>query len=344
MSWLKDPDSTEPGVEDAITKAMSYRSANGETTFHDAEMDFSPAQWKEIMEIHTDTPQFEQMHPPTYMDSHRLLTPGRSPDRSGPFSQQPVHSNRSTGNFNPANIRTPSASGANSPQHPSMWSNTSPRHRKNLAPLEMPSPSPPKRFGWMTPTRARRRAPDPVSPDFAKARDAPEGNVPFSPASSMKSGKKWQPPAGSVSPARSTIGKAEKFDKEGKSPGKAWNKLSRSISPLFGGRKQADHGVSGTLKAISRDLGASFQGSRRRGPASVARTPAAVNGNVPNWSGDSSMVAPDLEKDTIGMHMLSECAFVKFHIAFCASVNPKPVSPFSPPMLLPIFIFICVHL
>jgi len=305
VSWLKDPDSTEQNVEDAITKAMSYRSATGETTFHDAEMDFSPAQWKEIMEIHTDipthTPQFEQMHPPPYMDSHRLLTPDRSPDQSGPLNQQPVvngHSNRSTSKMGNYNTRTPSASGANSPQHSSMWGSTSPRHRKNLPPLEMPSPSPPKRFGWTTPTRGRRRAPEPPSPDFAKARDPPEGNVPFSPASSMKSGKKWQqPPVGSVSPARF---KAEKF--EGKSPGKAWKNLSRSISPLFGGRNKADHGLGGTLKAISRDLGSSLQGSRRRGPANVARTPAAMN--VPNWSGDSSMVNPDLEKDTIGIILL----------------------------------------
>lgn len=305
VSWLKDPDSVEQGVEDAITKAISYRSGNGETTFHDAEMDFSPSQWKEIMEIHSEiptlTPQFEQMHP--YQDSHRLLTP----DRSGPLSQTPVHSERSTGK-----LRTPTASGANSPQHPGMWNNTSPRHRKNLPPLEMPSPSPPKRFGWMTPTRRRRQAPDPVSPDFSKA--------PLSPA---KSSRKWQPPAGSVSPARSTVGKVDRF--EGKSPAKAWKNLSRSISPLFGGRKQSDHGVSSTLKSISRDIGQSFQGSRRRGPSSVARTPAAVNGNVPNWSGDSSMVAPDLEKETLGE--------ANFHVAFrafdqflCATLIPETVA------------------
>lgn len=345
MSWLKDPDATEEGVEDAITKAMSYRSSQGETTFHDAEMDFSPAQWKEIMEIHTDipthTPQFEQMHPPTYMDSHRLLTPDRSPSRSGPLSQHRVvdgHSNRSTsngvktGNYNrpsssPDTARTPSASGANSPQHPSMWS-SSPRHRRNLPPLDMPSPSPPKRFGWMTPTKGRRRAPEPLSPDFAKAsghqRDPPEENVPFSPAGSMKSARqaKCHPPVGSVSPLRPSMGKAEKFDKP---PGKAWKNLSRSISPLFGGRK-ADPSVGGTLKAISRDFGSSFQGSRRRGPASVARTPAAVNGNVPNWSGDSSMVAPDLEKDATGNSSPCTCSVHLLLQISYSSLNPNSVA------------------
>ncbi|KAG0578232.1 hypothetical protein M758_4G007200 [Ceratodon purpureus] len=320
VSWLKDPDSVEQGVEDAITKAISHRSANGETTFHDAEMDFSPAQWKEIMEIHTDipthTPQFEQMHPPACGDSHMLLTPDRSPNRSGPLMMNQkrmpdVHSNRSTSNVlqsktgsynnrpssSPDNARTPSVSGANSPQHPGMWN--SPHHRRNRPPVDMPSPSPPKRFGWMTPTRGRRQAPEPASPDFAKVsghlRDPPDGNVH---ASSMKSLRQAKGQA--QTPVEGTAGrsKQEKFDKEGKSPGKAWKNLSRSISPLFGGRK-TDHSVGNTLKAISRDLGASFQGSRRHGPASVARTPAAVNGNVPNWSGDSSMVAPDLEKDTM---------------------------------------------
>ena len=322
MSWQQDPDSAEQGVE-TITKAMSNRSANGETDFHDAEMDFSPAQWKEIKEIYADThsPEFEQMHPPArstspnaYLERQAeiLLTPARTPNPSGQLNQHgrliDGHSTRGMkspgrGNYNlPSSspARTPIASGANSPQHPGMW--TSPHHRKNLPPMEMPSPSPPKRFGWLTPTGSRRPAQEPMSPEYSRAsqqmRDPPEGNVPSSPARLMKYGKqsKLQHPVGSVSPARSIIGK-EKFDKEGKSPAKSWKNLTRSISPLFGGRK-SDHSVSSTLKTITRDLGASFQSSRRRTQANASVARATLN--MPNWSGDSSVVAPDLEKDTTG--------------------------------------------
>lgn len=269
------------------------------------------------------------MHPPrpmspnTYLQRHTesLLTPARTPNPSGHLNQhgRVVHGHSSRGmkspgrgNYNPPSddsynqhTRTPSGSGANSPQHAGTW--TSPnRHRKNPPLMEVPSPTPPKRFGWLTPTRStRRRAPEPTSPDFASSshlmRDLPEGNVPSrSPARSMKSGKhsKLQHSVGSVSPARSVVGKVEK---EGKSPAKSWKNLSRTISPFFGGKK-SDHTVSSTSKTVSRDLGVSFQSSRRRAPgnASVANATA----NVPNWSGDSSIVAPDLEKDTTGTQFI----------------------------------------
>ncbi|KAG0631581.1 hypothetical protein M758_1G263900 [Ceratodon purpureus] len=107
---------------------------------------------------------------------------------------------------------------------------------------------------------------------------------------------------GNASPRQPALSfTTSKVEKPDKSPGKGWKNLSRSISPMFTGKKTE---VGSTLRGIGRDLGASFQGSKRRAPANAGRSDGPVaSAPVADWSrcsGDGSMVAPELEKEPSG--------------------------------------------
>lgn len=207
----------------------------------------------------------------------------------------------------------------NSPKHSSLWSphRMPVETRSSLAAHDIPSPSATsKNFGWLTPTGQHARVSSPPSPDFARAgghqRDSSTSSSYIlpparhwsatevtpqspSPAHSLTSSRPpklmQQNQNGNASPRPK--GSKEKFDKlSEKSSGKAWRNLSRSISPLFPGKKS--DGVGSTLRGIGRDLGASFQGSRRRGHANKN------NASVADWSsgsGDGSTAPPEPEKE-----------------------------------------------
>lgn len=239
------------------------------------------------------------------------------------------------------------ASTTNSPQHPSLWSphRAATKSLSTLPPLDMPSPRAPQNFGWLTPTRQHTRAPEPRSPEFAQppqpqrdprsspshmppqARESwspPETVIrsPARPMTSMRSKRQGklqqqhelnqlnQQHKGNASPRQhalsfSTSKDSSKAEKPDKSPGKGWKNLSRSISPLFGGKKTE---AGSTLRGIGRDLGASFQGSKRRGPTTASRSDGPVaSAPVANWgrcSGDGSTVASELEKEPSGNQTL----------------------------------------
>lgn len=228
------------------------------------------------------------------------------------------------------------ASVANSPQHPSMWSpHRAPtdQSRLNVAPPSgTTSPTAPKSsFGWLTPTRTHMRAPDPRSPEFAKP-PLPQRDLCLSPSHMLPpANESWSPPPEATKSTRSTMklkrqAKLQQqqqqqllqkgstspsdisivsnasnvtVDKGEKSPSKGWKNLSRSIPPMFAGMK------SETSRNIGKDLGNSFQGSKRR-PVSSAPVATWSNGPAasapvaswsPSGSGDGSIVTPESEKE-----------------------------------------------
>ncbi|XP_024389957.1 uncharacterized protein [Physcomitrium patens] len=336
VCWVKDPDPPQHGLESIqiaapISKEMSCRSLQGEGDFHDADTDFREVEspvaqlWKEIhTDISTHTPEFEQMHPHplrpmspnTFLERNNFLTPERTPNPSGQLNRQQVleQSNRNAysngaGSKSPRrNIFPPSspdnncfsrdhnnaASVTNSPQHPSMWNASPAPHRttpmdncaSNVTPLNIPKPSLQKHFGWLTPSRAGPLV-EPTSPDFAReTQQQRDPRLMTSPSSNKLGYERNEITLTKPSPASK-----EKSDKPDKLPGRGWKNLSRSISPMFTGRKTES---TSTLKTITRDLGVSFQGSRRRGHAAKPAT------SLPNWSGEGSMISPELEKEGFG--------------------------------------------
>ena len=277
-----------------------------------------------------------------------------------PRSKYMVPSTTSPDNFYPHER----ASTTNSPQHPSVWSpHRAPTGgHSSVPPLDIPSPKAPKDFGWLTPTRQHARAQDPRSPDFAKplqsqrdprtspsrmppqARESwsPPETVPKSPArftTSMKSKRQAkleqqqlqqqqqqqfnQQQKGDASPRQPALYFTQKDSKAGKpekSPGKGWKNLSLSISPIFAGKKTE----SSTLRGISRDLGASFQGSKRKGAGNAVRSDGPVSSApVATWgrcSGDGSSVAPEPEKEPSGTHLIAFSHLCRFRV-YCFSLK-----------------------
>lgn len=204
------------------------------------------------------------------------------------------------------------ASVTSSPQHSSMWS--SPHHPTPSNPAPAGIPASKSNFGWLTPTRALTRTSDPRSPEYSKP-PLPHPRVMSPSHMAPPAGEPWSsPPKSNVTASTMKLKRQSKVQqqqeksqlhKESSSPsspsvasntsnvtvekpekplGKGWKNLSRSISPIFAGKK------SETLREVAREQSnGSFLGGSKRLPVSNGPANSAP---VASWSNGPALSAP----------------------------------------------------